>query len=238
TGNSPAILPARIAYHLDLVGPCVAVDTACSSSLVAIYQACRSLTDGECDLALAGGVAAFATPEHLVLSSSVGMLSPTGRCRPFDADADGLALGEGVGVVLLKPLARALADGDPVHGVIKGIGVNQDGHTNGITAPSARSQAALALDVYRRFGIDPAAIGYIETHGTGTALGDPIEVEALTSVFRQFTERRQFIPIGSIKSNIGHSSHAAGVAGLIKVLLAMRAGQLPPTLHFKTPNPL
>jgi len=238
TGNSPAILPARIAYHLDLVGPCVAVDTACSSSLVAIYQACRSLTDGECDLALAGGVAAFATPEHLVLSSSVGMLSPTGRCRPFDADADGLALGEGIGVVLLKPLARALADGDPVHGVIKGIGVNQDGHTNGITAPSARSQAALALDVYRRFGIDPAAIGYIETHGTGTALGDPIEVEALTSVFRQFTERRQFIPIGSIKSNIGHSSHAAGVAGLIKVLLAMRAGQLPPTLHFKTPNPL
>lgn len=238
TGNSPAILPARIAYHLDLVGPCVAVDTACSSSLVAIYQACRSLTEGECDLAVAGGVAAFATPEHLQLSASVGMLSPTGRCRPFDAAADGLALGEGVGVVLLKPLAKALADGDPVHGVIKGIGVNQDGRTNGITAPSARSQAALALDVYRRFGVDPAAIGYVETHGTGTALGDPIEVEALTSVFHQYTDRRQFIPIGSIKSNIGHSSHAAGVAGLIKVLLAMRAGQLPPTLHFKTPNPL
>ena len=238
TGNSPAILPSRIAYHLDLTGPSVAVDTACSSSLIAIYQACRSLAAGECDIALAGGVAVFATAEHHQLSASLGMLSPTGRCRPFDAAADGLALGEGVGVVLLKPLAAALADGDPVHGVIRGIGVNQDGRTNGITAPSARSQAALELDVYRRFGIDPATIGYVEAHGTGTRLGDPIEVVALTTAFRQYTERRQFVPIGSIKSNIGHTSHAAGVAGLLKVLMAMKTGQLPPTLHFQTPNPL
>jgi malonyl CoA-acyl carrier protein transacylase len=238
TGNSPAILPARIAYHLDLVGPCVTIDTACSSSLVAIHQACRSLMAGECDMALAGGVAVFATPEHQLLSASLGMLSPTGRCRPFDAAADGLALSEGVGVVVLKPLARAIADGDPVHGVIKGSAVNQDGRTNGITAPSARSQTALECEVYDSFGIDPATIDYVEAHGTGTSLGDPIEVEALTAAFRRYTERRQFVALGSIKSNIGHSSHAAGVAGLIKVLLAMRAGQLPPSLHFDTPNPL
>ncbi|HEY2576041.1 MAG TPA: beta-ketoacyl synthase N-terminal-like domain-containing protein [Streptosporangiaceae bacterium] len=238
TGNSPAILPARIAYHLDITGPCLAVDTACSSSLVAIHQACRSLADGECDLAIAGGVAVFATLEHHQLSASVGMLSPTGRCRPFDAAADGLAVAEGVGVVLLKRLDDALADGDPIHGVIRGSGINQDGRTNGITAPSARSQTALELEVYQRFGVDPETIGYVEAHGTGTRLGDPIEVEALTAAFRHYTGRRGFVPIGSLKANIGHTSHAAGVGGLIKVLLAMQSRQIPPLPHFTTPNPL
>ncbi|WP_279571451.1 beta-ketoacyl synthase N-terminal-like domain-containing protein [Streptomyces sp. 8K308] len=238
TGNSPAILPARVAYHLDLTGPTFGVDTACSSSLVALHQACRALAAGDCDLALAGGVAVFATPEHHLLTSSVGMLSPTGRCRTFDDSADGIVMSEGVGVVVLKPLDRALADGDPVHGVIKGTAVNQDGRTNGITAPSARSQTELALEVYRRHAIDPTTIGYVEAHGTGTRLGDPIEVEALTEAFRAYGAPAGRVPIGSIKTNIGHTSHAAGVAGLIKVLLAMRHRTVPPSLHFTTPNQL
>ncbi|GIJ29511.1 hypothetical protein Vqi01_46730 [Micromonospora qiuiae] len=238
TGNSPAILPARVAYHLDLTGPCLGVDTACSSSLVALNQACQSLVAGECDMALAGGVAVYATPEHLLMTSSIGMLSPTGRCRAFDESGDGIAIGEGVGVVVLKPLAQALADGDPIHGVIKGIGVNQDGRTNGITAPSARSQTELQLAVYERYGIDPGAIGYVEAHGTGTKLGDPIEIEALTAAFRRYTDRRGTVPIGSVKTNIGHSAHAAGVASLVKVLMSLRNGHIPASLNFTTENPI
>ncbi|BDU00180.1 thioester reductase domain-containing protein [Nocardia sputorum] len=238
TGNSPAILPARVAYHLDLTGPCLGLDTACSSALVALHQACRSLASGESELALAGGVAVFVTPEYHLLASSMGMLSPRGRCASFDADADGFVIAEGVGVVVLKPLAAAERDGDPIHGVIRGIGVNHDGRTNGITAPSVRSQTELELAVYRDGGIDPSTIGYVETHGTGTRLGDPIEIEALTAAFRRYTGAVGAIPVGSVKSNIGHASHAAGMASLFKVLLAMRARQLPPSLHVAAVNPL
>lgn len=238
TGNSPAILPARVAYHLDLTGPCLGLDTACSSALVALHQACRSLATGESELALAGGVAVFVTPEYHLLASSMGMLSPRGRCAGFDADADGFVIAEGVGVVVLKPLAAAERDGDPIHGVIRGIGINHDGRTNGITAPSVRSQTELELAVYRDAGIDPSTIGYVETHGTGTRLGDPIEIEALTAAFRHYTDAVGVIPVGSVKSNIGHASHAAGMASLFKVLLAMRAGQLPPSLHVTSVNPL
>ncbi|MEW1739625.1 thioester reductase domain-containing protein [Nocardia beijingensis] len=238
TGNSPAILPARVAYHLDLTGPCLGLDTACSSALVAVHQACRSLATGESELALAGGVAVFVTPEYHLLASSMGMLSPRGRCASFDADADGFVIAEGVGVVVLKPLAAAERDGDPIHGVIRGIGINHDGRTNGITAPSVRSQTELELAVYRDAGIDPSTIGYVETHGTGTRLGDPIEIEALTAAFRHYTDAVGAIPVGSVKSNIGHASHAAGMASLFKVLLAMRAGQLPPSLHVASVNPL
>ncbi|QSQ25572.1 SDR family NAD(P)-dependent oxidoreductase [Pyxidicoccus parkwayensis] len=238
TGNSLAILPARVSYYLNLKGPCFAVDTACSSSLVALHQACQSLASGECDLALAGGVSVFVTHEYHLLASSLGMLSPGGRCKSFDDSGDGFVIGEGAGVVVLKPLARALADGDFIHGVIKGIALNQDGRTNGITAPSSLSQAELEVEVYERFGIRPETLGYVETHGTGTKLGDPIEIEALTAAFRRYTDRRQFCAIGSIKSNIGHPSHAAGVASLIKVLLALRERRLPPSLHFRTPNRL
>lgn len=236
TGNSLAILPARVAYFLNLKGPCLATDTACSSSLVALHQACQSLVSGESDLALAGGVSVFTTPEYHLLASSLGMLSPTGKCRSFDDNGDGFVIGEGVGVVVLKPLARALADGDPIRAVIKGSAVNQDGRTNGITAPSARSQQELEAEVYERFGIHPETLGYVETHGTGTRLGDPIELEALTASFRRYTPRRNFCAIGSIKSNIGHPSHAAGIASLIKVVMSLQAGQLPPSLHFETPN--
>ncbi|NKY30652.1 thioester reductase domain-containing protein [Nocardia gamkensis] len=238
TGNSPAILPARVAYHLDLTGPCLGLDTACSSALVALHQACRSLAAGESELALAGGVAVFVTPEYHLLASSMGMLSPRGRCASFDAGADGFVIAEGVGVVVLKPLAAAERDGDPIHGVIRGIGINHDGRTNGITAPSVRSQTELELAVYRDGGIDPSTIGYVETHGTGTRLGDPIEIEALTAAFRRYTGAVGAVAVGSVKSNIGHASHAAGMASLFKVLLAMRAGQLPPSLHVDSVNPL
>ncbi|MGY2148811.1 thioester reductase domain-containing protein [Nocardia gipuzkoensis] len=238
TGNSPAILPARVAYHLDLTGPCLGLDTACSSALVALHQACRSLASGESELALAGGVAVFVTPEYHLLASSMGMLSPRGRCASFADDADGFVIAEGVGVVVLKPLAAAQRDGDPIHGVIRGIGINHDGRTNGITAPSVRAQTELELAVYRDGEIDPSTIGYVETHGTGTRLGDPIEIEALTAAFRHYTGAIGTVPVGSVKSNIGHASHAAGMASLFKVLLAMRAGQLPPSLHVAAVNPL
>ncbi|MGK8503778.1 thioester reductase domain-containing protein [Nocardia asiatica] len=238
TGNSPAILPARVAYHLDITGPCLGLDTACSSALVALHQACRSLATGESELALAGGVAVFVTPEYHLLASSMGMLSPRGRCASFAADADGFVIAEGVGVAVLKPLAAAQREGDPIHGVIRGIGINHDGRTNGITAPSVRAQTELELAVYRDGGIDPSTIGYVETHGTGTRLGDPIEIEALTAAFRHYTGAVGAIPVGSVKSNIGHASHAAGMASLFKVLLAMRAGQLPPSLHVASVNPL
>ncbi|HEU5333226.1 MAG TPA: SDR family NAD(P)-dependent oxidoreductase [Actinocrinis sp.] len=236
-GNSPSILASRVSYLLNLSGPAVSVDTACSSSLVAVDLACAALARGDCDLALAGGVAVMTTPKMHVWTSKTGMLSPTGASAPFDASADGIVLGEGVGVVVLKPLARALADGDHVHGVIRATGVNGDGHTNGITAPSAGAQAELISRVHRRAGIGPEDIGYIEAHGTGTPLGDPIEVKALNDVFRRSTDRSAFCALGSVKGNIGHTTMSAGIAGLLKVLLALRHRRIPPSAGFATPNP-
>ncbi|RJS20855.1 hypothetical protein DRW03_19470 [Corallococcus sp. H22C18031201] len=236
-GNDHSILAARIAYHLDLKGPTMALNTACSSSLVAVHLACQSLLRGETDMMLAGGVSLYLDPTPFVIMSQAGILSPRGRCRTFAAGADGIAVGEGVGVVVLKRLDRALRDGDFIHGVIKGSGINQDGKTNGITAPSAESQSQLVRTVHERFGIHPETVTCIEAHGTGTLLGDPIEVSALTSAFGARTSRRGFCAIGSIKSNIGHTSAAAGVAGLIKVLLSLKHGMLPPTLHVIDENP-
>lgn len=236
-GTSPSILAARVSYLLDLTGPTMAVDTACSSSLVAIHLACESIRTGQCETAIAGGVALMLTPQLQVRCSQVGMLSPTGRCAPFAASADGTVLGEGIGVVVLKRLDRALSDGDHIHGVIRATGVNGDGRTNGITAPSATSQTDLLTAVHRRAGVRPDDIGYVEAHGTGTPLGDPIEVKALSQAFRTCTDRVGFCGIGSVKANVGHTTMAAGVAGLIKVLLAMRHGKLPPAVHFDGPNP-
>ncbi|CAO3460592.1 hypothetical protein [Azospirillum argentinense] len=246
TGLSNSVLAGRIAYFLDLQGPSVAVDSACSSSLVSIALACRGIAAGDCDMALAGGVFLMVTPDLNVVSGKAGVLSPTGRCRSFDAAADGIVMGEGVGVVVLKALDRALADGDPIHGVIRGIACNQDGKTNGISAPSARSQARLIREVHRRAGIDPRAVSYVEAHGTGTALGDPIEIKGLTEAFGAAGDRAPHpagsipagsIPIGSVKTNIGHSNMAAGVAAVIKVLLALKHRKLPPSLHYTQPNP-
>ena len=227
-GESVAILPARVAYYLDLKGPCMAMDTACSASMVAINTACDNLALGHCDLALAGGVCVLNGPEIHIKMSNAGMLSPDGRCHTFDQRANGFVPGEGVGVVLLKPLAKAEADGDPIYAVIKAWGTNQDGRTNGITAPNPLAQAELERAVYQRYGIDPRAIGHVEAHGTGTALGDPIEIEGLTSAFRAFTEDRHFCALTSVKSNIGHLATAAGVAGVIKSALALERRQIPP----------
>lgn len=237
TGMDASVLAARIAYFLDLQGPAIAVDTACSSALTAIHLACESLRRGETELALAGGITIGATPLIYIQTSQFQMLAPDGRSKTFDAAANGFAPGEGCGVLLLKPAAQALADGDSIYAIIKGSAINQDGSTNGITAPSVRAQAQLERRLYAELAINPATIGYVEAHGTGTALGDPIEVEALTTAFAHFTDQKQFCAIGSIKTNIGHTGNAAGVAGVIKAVLSLKDGQLVPSLHFQQPNP-
>jgi acyl transferase domain-containing protein len=231
-----SILPARISYFLNLKGPAVAIDTACSSSLIALHLACKSLLNGETDMMLAGGVTLFLTEKPYIGMSMIEMLSRDGKCKTFDNKADGFVPGEGVGVVVLKLLEKAIAHGDHIYGVIKGSGINQDGRTNGITAPSAQSQKDLELEVYKNTGINPETVTYVETHGTGTRLGDPIEIEALTEAFRQYTPRKQYCPIGSVKTNIGHASAAAGIASVIKALLALEYRKIPPSLHFQEEN--
>ena len=237
-GDSNAILSARLAYALDLKGSCLPIDTACSSSLVAVHLAARSLIDGDNAMALAGGVSVLmGGPRlHAFLSDS-GMASPSGLCRTFDAGADGFVPGEGVGVVVLKRLDRARADGDHIYAVIKASGVNQDGTTSGITAPSGPAQTALEREVYARGGIDARSIGMVEAHGTGTKLGDPIEINALARAFRADTADTGFCRIGSVKSNIGHILTAAGIAGFIKAALAVGRGVVPPSLHYTAANP-
>lgn len=236
-GKAGSIIPARIAYYLDLKGPAIAVDTACSSSLVAIHLACQSLWARETEMALAGGVFIQSTPQFYMDANRAGMLSTTGRCHTFDERADGFVPGEGAGAVLLKRLSDAVRDGDHIHGVIRGTGINQDGTTNGITAPSAKSQTALEKQVYDRFAIDPASIQLVEAHGTGTRLGDPIEFQALTNAFSSYTDQKQYCALGSIKTNIGHLATAAGIAGLIKVLLSLRHKRIPASLHMEKANP-
>jgi acyl transferase domain-containing protein/acyl carrier protein len=236
TGGANSILAARISYFLNLQGPCLAIDTACSSSLVAIANACDSLHYGASDLALAGGVYVMGGPEMHIRTAQAGMLSGDGRCFAFDQRANGFVPGEAVGVVVLKRLAQAQRDGDTIYGVIRGWGVNQDGKTNGITAPNPAAQARLQQEVYRRHRIDPGNIQLIEAHGTGTQLGDPIEVQGLKESFAQYTGKQEYCALGSVKSNIGHCLTAAGVAGFIKLVLALRHRQLPPTVHFERLN--
>ncbi|HEU5133667.1 MAG TPA: SDR family NAD(P)-dependent oxidoreductase [Steroidobacteraceae bacterium] len=236
TGGANSILAARISYFLNLQGPCLSIDTACSSSLAALAAACDSLVAGGSDLALAGGVAVMATPEMHIKTSQAGMLSPDGRCFTFDQRANGFVPGEAVGVVMLKRLADAEKDGDLIYGVIEGWGVNQDGKTNGITAPNPESQTRLQQETYDRHQIDPANIQLIEAHGTGTKLGDPIEVEGLKGSFAKYTQKKRFCALGSVKSDIGHCLAAAGIAGFIKLVLALRERQLPPTINFERLN--
>lgn len=235
-GNSNAILAARISYFLNLRGPSLAVDTACSSSLVAVHLACESLRNGSCRMALAGGISLLTSPTPVILLGKTGMLSPSGKCKTFDNDGDGFVIAEAVGTVVLKPLTAAQAENDHVYAVIKGSGINQDGKTNSITAPSAPSQTALELSVYEKYDIQPRTIGYVEAHGTGTKLGDPIEVQALTDTFRNFTDETQFCPIGSVKANIGHPAAAAGIAGLIKVLCSLKNKKWVPSINFNREN--
>ncbi|AZS14155.1 beta-ketoacyl synthase N-terminal-like domain-containing protein [Paenibacillus lutimineralis] len=238
TGNSLSVIPARISYLLNLKGPSVALDTACSSSLVALSLACDSLINGSSEMAIAGGIQIMLTPSIYLSLGKLGMLNADGICKPFADGADGIGLGEGVGVAVLKKYSSAIRDGDHIYGVIKGIGVNQDGKTNGITAPSGLAQASLERGIYEKYGIDPAEITYVEAHGTGTRLGDPIEVGALTEAFGPFTAKKQYCHLGSIKGNIGHTLSASGMASLFKVLLSLKHGKIPATLHCSSLNPL
>jgi len=235
-GTDLSFLAARIAYFLNLVGPCMTIDTACSSSLVAIHQGCQSIINEESHLALAGGVCILTTPYIHITTSKGEMISREGKCKTFDNSADGFVPSDGVGVVVLKALERALRDNDHIYGVIKGSLVNQDGKTNGITAPSANSQMQLEIDVYNRFHINPEDISYLEAHGTGTKLGDPIEIAALTRAFRRFTAKKQYCAISAVKTNIGHALAAAGVASLIKILLCLKHKKQVPSLHFHQVN--
>ncbi len=236
TGNSFAIGVARLSYFLNLKGPAIPVDTACSSSLVSIHIACQALLNREIDMALAGGVSLYLVPESYIGMCQAGMLSPQGQCKTFDNAANGFVPGEGVGAVVLKRLKDAERDNDFIYGVIVGSGINQDGKTNGITAPSVNSQIELERDLYTRYNIDPESINYIETHGTGTKLGDPIELEALATVFKEKTSKKNYCALASVKTNIGHTSAAAGVASVHKVLLSMQHKTLAPTLNITDEN--
>ncbi|KFF11195.1 SDR family NAD(P)-dependent oxidoreductase [Flavobacterium hydatis] len=235
-GMDNSILAARISYYLNLRGPALAIDSACSSSLVALEAACRNLQTGNIDMGICGGVSLAATPLFHKMASKASMLSENGQCFTFDHRANGFVPGEGVGVVVVKRLNDALRDGDIIHAVIKGILTNQDGATNGILAPSAPSQEALEKQVYETFSINPETISYVEAHGTGTKLGDPIEVEALTKAFRSKTQKKNYCGIGSVKTNIGHTLHAAGLAGLQKVILSMQHKQIPSSLNYQKNN--
>lgn len=236
--NDKDFLPTRTAYKLNLKGPAVNVQTACSTSLVAAHLACQSILRGECDMALAGGVCVSVPQKRGYLYREGMILSPDGHCRAFDANAKGIVGGNGVGCVTLKRLDRALADGDYIHAIIKGSAVNNDGSEKiGYTAPGVEGQAAVIASALRAAGVSPDTVEYIEAHGTGTALGDPIEIAALTKVFRAVTQRTGFCALGSAKTNIGHLDAAAGVAGLIKTALALEHRLLPPIVNFSAPNP-
>lgn len=229
----------RLAYVLGLHGPVMQLDTACSSSLLAVHLACQALRTGECDLALAGGVTLILSPEQVIGLCHMGAVSPDGRCKTFAAEADGFGMGEGAGVVVLKRLVDAQRDGDQVLAVIRGSAVNHDGASNGLTAPNGQAQEMLLQQALADAGVRPEQVQYVETHGTGTVLGDPIEVQALNNVLNNGlgSTRPSPLLLGSVKTNIGHLSAAAGVAALIKVVLALGAGEIPPSLHLTTPNP-
>lgn len=237
-GNDKDFLTTRVSYKLNLTGPSITVQTACSTSLVATVLACQSLLNYQCDLALAGGVSIRVPQKAGYLHEPGGTLSPDGHCRAFDAEAGGMIMGNGVGVVALKRLSEAIADGDHIHAVIKGAAINNDGAGKvGYTAPSVDGQAEVIAEAMMLGEVEPETISYIQAHGTGTALGDPIEIAALNKVFRANTAKTGFCAIGSVKTNIGHLDAAAGVAGLIQTVLALKHKSIPPSLNFEQPNP-
>lgn len=235
SGNARSIASGRLSYFLGLRGPSFPVDTACSSSLVATHLAVQSLRNEECRLALVGGVNLILRPETTIALSKARMLAPDGRCKTFDARANGFVRSEGGGVVLLKRLSDAIADGDNILALIRGSAIGQDGRSNGLTAPNGPAQEAVIRSALSSGRVSPQQISYVETHGTGTSLGDPIEVQALSAVLGE--DRQQPIVMGSVKTNIGHLESAAGIAGLIKTVLMLQHGQIPPNLHLQTPNP-
>jgi phthiocerol/phenolphthiocerol synthesis type-I polyketide synthase E len=228
----------RVSFKLNLRGPSLSVNTACSTSGVAIHLACQSLLSGECDMALAGGARIAVPLKSGYMYEEGGIPSPDGHCRAFDAEARGTVIGSGVGMVVLKRLSEAVRDGDCIHAIIKGSAINNDGAQKvGFTAPSIQGQAAVIEEALAIADVSPDSIGYVEAHGTGTSLGDPIEIAALTKAYRNWTDRKGFCPIGSVKTNIGHLDAGAGVAGVMKAVLALKHGQIPPSLNFTSPNP-
>ena len=237
TGNALSIAANRLSYTFDFHGPSISIDTACSSSLVAVDLACRSLRDGECSMALAAGVNVILSPALAINFSKARVMAPDGRCKTFDADADGYVRGEGAGVVVLKPLSRALEDNDPVYAVIRGSATNSDGRTNGLIAPSGRAQEGVVVEAFRRAGLPASAVQYIEAHGTGTSIGDAIEANALGTVLAEGRPEGSRCLIGSVKTNIGHLEAAAGIAGLIKVALSLQHREIPASLNYTEPNP-
>jgi acyl transferase domain-containing protein/acyl carrier protein len=235
TGSTLCSLANRLSYIFDLRGPSFTVDTACSSALVALHLACEAIRAGEIDAAVVGGVNMLLAPQSFVGFSRASMLSRAGRCHAFDVRADGYVRAEGAGIVLLKPLSAALADGDRIRAVIRETGVNSDGRTTGFSLPNKAAQIALLRDVYERSGVDPDELVYLEAHGTGTPVGDPIEAAAIGAALGQ--RRARPLPIGSVKTNIGHLEPASGMAGLLKVMLTLEGGVIPASLHCETPNP-
>lgn len=234
-GNVSAMIPARVAYLLNLRGPAMVIDTACSSTLVAVHMACSSIRNGECDMALAGGIKLFLVPLDNEYTK-IGIEASDGRTRTFDDSADGAGMGEGVGVIVLKTLSKAIEDKDNIYAVIKGSAINQDGASVGITAPNPEAQTEVIIKAWNKAGIDPETIDYIEAHGTGTKLGDPIEIVGLKNAFKRYTDKKQFCAIGSVKTNIGHLNECAGIAALIKAVLVLKNKEIPPNRNFNQPN--
>ncbi|NPC83904.1 polyketide synthase, partial [Pyxidicoccus fallax] len=237
TGSLLTFATGRLSHFFDLQGPSLAVDTACSSSLVAVHLACQSLRSGESSLALVGGVNLILTPQGTITTCKARMLAVDGRCKTFDAAADGYGRGEGCGIVVLKRLSDALADGDNILAVIRGTATNQDGHSSDLTVPNGLAQQAVIRQALENAGLEPTQVDYVEAHGTGTSLGDPIELRALGAVFGKKRESGQLLRVGSVKTNIGHLEYAAGIAGLIKLVLALNHREIPSHLHFKRGNP-
>jgi acyl transferase domain-containing protein/acyl carrier protein len=237
SGMAHSMMVGRLSYLLDLHGPSLAVDTACASSLTAVHLACQSLRADECSIALAGAVNLILVPHLNIAFSRWGVMSPDGKCRTFDAQANGFVRGEGCGVLVLKRLSDALAAHDPILALIRGSAVNQDGHSAGLTAPNLRAQQALLRQALANAGVEASQVSYVETHGTGTALGDPIEVEALRAVLGQARAQGRPCVLGAVKTNVGHLEAAAGMAGLIKVVLCLQHEQIPANVHFRTLNP-
>ncbi|NFF81601.1 SDR family NAD(P)-dependent oxidoreductase [Clostridium botulinum] len=235
-GNVRSIIASRIAYILDLKGPAMVIDTACSSALVAIHLACQSLKNGGCDMAIAGGVKINILPIERGLDDDTGIRSKSDIVRTFDNDADGIASGEGVCTLLLKPLEKAVIDGDNIRGVIKGSAINQDGNSIGITAPNDEAQKDVILETWKKANINPETISHIESHGTGTKLGDPVEVSGITKAFNCYTNKKNFCSIGSNKPNVGHLDSISAMSSIIKVLLMFKHRQIPPLINFNRPN--
>ena len=244
TGTWVCMIPNRISYLFNFSGPSIPIDTACSSSLVAIHQAINALQEKECEMALVGGVSVLCTPTRYIQMSQQGMLSPKGQCKTFDSEADGYVRGEGAGVILLQPLAKAIEDKNPIYAVVRGSAVNHGGKARTLTSPNAYAQAKVIRTAYKKANIAPNTVSYIEAHGTGTPLGDPIEINGLKRAFRELNQQSKptlseqaYCGIGTVKTNIGHLESAAGIAGVIKVLLAMKHGKLPKIVNFEKLNP-